>query len=133
MVFIHSRLNVIWQVLGAMSAVAKDIHIQNLNLRISVKESADVFINASPEKHLAYAFGKFSHSERGTATVNCVPIKPRNTFDPFRKANLPFNTLAGSKPEIKLPGNFQQVSHHATNDHQHSGFHEMAELRMLFS
>lgn len=51
---------------GAMSAVAKDIHIQNLNLRISVKESADVFINASPEKIFEHMpFGKFSHSERG--------------------------------------------------------------------
>jgi len=36
--------------LAAGSSVAKDILIKNANLRVSVKENADVYINGSPEK-----------------------------------------------------------------------------------
>ncbi len=36
--------------LAAGSSVAKDILISNANLRISVKENADVYINGSPER-----------------------------------------------------------------------------------
>lgn len=65
---IHS-LKIVWtgaEKVGSISSVAKDIFIENVNLRISVKESADVFINASPVKIFEHMpFGRFAHSERG--------------------------------------------------------------------
>lgn len=51
---------------GSMSTVAKDIHIKNLNLRVSVKENADVFINGSAEKIFIHLpSGDFGRSVRG--------------------------------------------------------------------
>jgi hypothetical protein len=64
-----SRLNIEWTAndkTGSMSTVAKDIHIQNLNLRISVKENANVFINGSAEKiFIQLPSGIFGRSVRG--------------------------------------------------------------------
>jgi len=64
-----SKLNIEWTAndkTGSMSTVAKDIHIQNLNLRISVKENANVFINGSAEKiFIQLPSGVFGRSIRG--------------------------------------------------------------------
>ncbi len=52
--------------LAAGSSVAKDILITNANLRVSVKENADVYINASPEKIFKMIpAGLFGQSGRG--------------------------------------------------------------------
>lgn len=64
-----SKLNIEWtgnDKTGSMSTVAKDIHIQNLNLRISVKENADVFINGSAENiFVQLPSGIFGRKVRG--------------------------------------------------------------------
>ncbi len=66
---------------SAMSAVAKDIYIQNLNLRLSIKESADVFINASPDKIFEHMpFGEFAHSSRGVDWFLSVASKEFNDY-----------------------------------------------------
>jgi hypothetical protein len=52
--------------LSAGSPVAKDIFISNANLRISIKENADVYINGSPERVFQLIpSGFFGHSTRG--------------------------------------------------------------------
>lgn len=66
---------------SAMSAVAKDIYIQNLNLRLSIKESADVFINASPDKIFEHMpFGEFAHASRGVDWFVTVASKEFNDY-----------------------------------------------------
>ena len=52
--------------LAAGSSVAKDILISNANLRISVKENADVYINGSPERIFQMVpCGFFGQNARG--------------------------------------------------------------------
>lgn len=123
-----SKLSIVWtgnDKSVSMSTVAKDIHIENLNLRISIKENADVFINGSAEKvfnHLP--LGIFGQTIRGE---DWFLKTARNELNEYFLAcegevfsghnNIEAFYRSSKKPQRKLFGSHVKELHHKNTPH----------------
>jgi hypothetical protein len=123
-----SKLSVMWtgnDKSASMSTVAKDIHIENLNLRISIKENADVFINGSAEKvfnHLP--LGIFGQTIRGE---DWFLKTARNELNEYFLAcegeifsghkNIEAFYRSSKKPQRKLFGSHVKELHYKNTSH----------------